>query len=45
MLKDESIDLVVTSPPYDNLRKYKTLKFDFDEISFELFRVENREVL
>ena len=24
-LDDESIDLVVTSPPYDNLRKYSEL--------------------
>ena len=23
MLKDESIDLTITSPPYDNLREYK----------------------
>lgn len=39
MLKKESIDLVVTSPPYDNLRKYKTFKFDFNEVSLQLFRV------
>jgi DNA modification methylase len=35
-----SIDLTVTSPPYDNLRTYKgTFKFDFDTIAQELYRV------
>jgi DNA modification methylase len=35
-----SIDLVVTSPPYDNLRTYKgTFKFDFETIAQELYRV------
>ena len=33
------IDLVVTSPPYDNLRKYQGYQFDFDRIATELFRV------
>ena len=27
------IDLTVTSPPYDNLRKYKGYKFNFDQIA------------
>jgi len=35
----EIIDLVVTSPPYDNLRKYKGYSFDFERIAFELGRV------
>jgi DNA modification methylase len=35
----ESIDLVVTSPPYDNLRDYKGYSFDFEGIARELFRV------
>ena len=26
---DESIDMVLTSPPYDNLRDYKVYSFDF----------------
>ena len=26
---DESIDLTVTSPPYDNMRTYKGYDFDF----------------
>ena len=35
----ESIDLVVTSPPYDDLRKYKGYRFDFKALAKELFRV------
>ena len=35
----EIIDLVVTSPPYDNLRKYKGYSFDFERIALELSRV------
>ena len=34
-----SIDLVVTSPPYDELRNYKGYNFDFDGIANGLFRV------
>lgn len=37
--EDNSIDLVVTSPPYDNLRNYNGYSFKFEEISTELFRV------
>jgi len=37
--EDESINLVVTSPPYDNLRNYKGYKFRFEEIVEQLFRV------
>jgi site-specific DNA-methyltransferase (adenine-specific) len=33
------IDLVVTSPPYDNLRDYKGYSFDFENIAKELFRI------
>ena len=36
---NDSIDLVVTSPPYDNLREYKGYNFDFESIANELFRV------
>lgn len=39
MLDDESIDLTVTSPPYDNLRKYNGYSFDFEKIAKELYRV------
>lgn len=34
-----SIDLVVTSPPYDELRDYKGYSFDFEGIAKGLFRV------
>ena len=38
-ISNNSIDLIVTSPPYDNLRKYKGYSFDFEKIAKELFRV------
>ena len=38
-IKSESIDLVLTSPPYDNLRKYDGFEFNFEAISRELVRV------
>lgn len=38
-IEAESIDLVVTSPPYDNLRTYNGFSFDFEKIAKELFRV------
>ena len=34
-----SIDLTITSPPYDNLRDYKGYVFDFENIAKELYRV------
>ena len=38
-IPDNSIDLVVTSPPYDNLRDYKGYSFDFEKIAKELYRI------
>ena len=38
-LPDNSIDLTVTSPPYDNLRTYKGFSFDFEGTAQELYRV------
>lgn len=38
-LEGNSIDLTVTSPPYDNLRDYKGYTFDFEGIAKELYRV------
>jgi len=38
-MPDNSVDLTVTSPPYDNLRKYNGYTFDFEGIARELFRV------
>lgn len=36
---ENSIDLTVTSPPYDNLRTYKGYVFPFEEIAEQLYRV------
>jgi len=38
-LSDCSIDLTVTSPPYDNIRTYNGFKFDWKEVIKELYRV------
>ena len=38
-MEAESIDLTVTSPPYDNLRTYNGYCFDFENIAKELYRV------
>lgn len=38
-IQDKSIDLTVTSPPYDNLRDYKGYSFDFEGIAQQIFRV------
>jgi len=35
----ESVDLVITSPPYDSLRDYQGYNFNFEGIVNELFRV------
>jgi len=41
-MPDSFVDLVVTSPPYDNLREYKGFDFNFQIVqtmAYELFRV------
>lgn len=38
-LSDNCIDLTVTSPPYDNLRKYNGFSWDFEATAKELFRI------
>ncbi len=38
-IPDGSIDLTVTSPPYDNLRTYNWYSLDFEWIAKELYRV------
>ena len=38
-MNEKSIDLTVTSPPYDNLRDYKGYSFDFENIAKHLYRV------
>lgn len=37
--EDGCVDLVVTSPPYDNLRNYKGYSFAFEAVARELLRV------
>jgi len=37
-IPDQSIDLVVTSPPYDNLRTYGGHTWDFEGLAAELWR-------
>ena len=38
-LPDESIDLTVTSPPYDNIRDYHGFVFDYEKTIREMYRV------
>ena len=38
-IPDKSVDMVLTSPPYDNLRDYKGYTFNFEGIAQEIYRV------
>jgi DNA modification methylase len=38
-LVGDSVDLTVTSPPYDNLRDYTGYSFNFEGIAKELYRI------
>lgn len=38
-IKDNFIDLTITSPPYDDLRKYNGYSFDFENVANELYRI------
>lgn len=38
-LPDNSVDLIVTSPPYDNLRKYNGYTWNFEGIACNSYRV------
>lgn len=38
-MPDNFVDMVLTSPPYDNMRKYKGFTFPFEEIAKELYRI------
>lgn len=40
-VEDSSIDMILTSPPYDMLRDYKGFTFDIDKLIIELYRVLN----
>lgn len=39
LIPDGSIDLTVTSPPYDNLRTYNWYSWDFERVAKELYRI------
>lgn len=39
LMNDETVDLTVTSPPYDNLRTYNGFSWDFESVAKELFRI------
>src|SRR3990167_536277 len=39
LMPDKCVDLVVTSPPYGNIRDYDGYTFNFNEIANELFRI------
>lgn len=41
-MPDNFIDLTVTSPPYDSLKKYDGYSFQFKEIAQELYRVTKK---
>jgi len=38
-IKDGSVDITITSPPYDNMRDYKGYNFNFKGIAEQLYRV------
>ena len=38
-IPDKSVDMVLTSPPYDKLRDYKGYTFNFEGIAKEIYRV------
>lgn len=38
-INNDFVDMVLTSPPYDNLRSYEGYEFDFEAIAKELYRV------
>jgi site-specific DNA-methyltransferase (adenine-specific) len=38
-MPDNFVDMVLTSPPYDNLRKYEGYDFPFEKIANELYRI------
>lgn len=38
-MMSESVDLTITSPPYDKLRDYEDYIFDFENIAKQLFRI------
>lgn len=41
-MPDECVDLTITSPPYDNLRKYKGYRLEIPEVVKELYRITKK---
>lgn len=41
-MPNDCIDLTITSPPYDKLRRYKGYTFDFESIARQLYRVTKK---
>lgn len=39
LMPDNFIDLTVTSPPYDGIRKYNGYSFDFESVANNLYRI------
>jgi len=39
---DNCVDLIITSPPYGDLRKYKGYVFDFENIGKQLYRITKK---
>lgn len=39
LLPDNCIDLIITSPPYDDMRDYNGYSFDFDNIALQIHRI------
>ena len=42
-MPDDFMDFIITSPPYDEIRKYNGYSFQFQEIAEELLRVLKKE--
>ena len=42
LFPENSIDLTITSPPYDNLRTYEGYSFPFEVIANQLYRITKR---
>ena len=38
-IADETVDIVITSPPYDNIRDYKGFTLDLSAAGRQIFRV------
>ena len=43
-MPDSFVDLVVTSPPYDNLREYKGYSFDFEKIAKSAVNIPKKKI-